>query len=74
MWIKVFEIVKIRNLLLALRLAGFHNSMGFVGNVGFSKVFETDYGKNTVMFSGKAISKALRFYFLVDTALLMKLI
>ena len=79
-WIKAFEIVKIRNLRIALRLAGFHNLMSFVGSVGFSmkgsgleKVFETDYGKNTVMFSGKAISKALRFYFLVDTALRMKL-
>ena len=30
--------------------------------------------KNTVMFSGKAISKAPRFHFLVDTALRMKLI
>ena len=60
--------------MLVPRLAGFHNLMSFVGSVGFSKVFETDYGKNTVMFSGKAIYKAFRFYFLVDTALSMKLI
>ena len=81
LWIKAFEIVKIRNFRIVLRLAGFHNLMSFVGSVGFSmkgsgleKVFETDYGKNAVMFSGKAISKALRFYFLVDIALSMKLI
>ena len=74
LWIKAFEIVKIRNLMLVLCLAVFHNLMSFVGSVGFSKVFETDYGKNTVIFSGKAISKALRFYFLVNAALSMKLI
>ena len=81
LWIKAFEIVKTKNLRIVLRLAGFHNLMSFVRSVGFSmegsgleKVFGTDYGKNTVMLSGKATSKALRFHFLLDTALRMKLI
>ena len=43
---------------------------------GLEKVFETVYGKNTVthMFSGKAISRVLCCYCLVETDLQMTLI
>ena len=62
LWIKAFEIVKTKNLLIVLCLGEFHSLMSFVGSVGFSmevsgleKVFETVYGKSTIthIFSGR---------------------
>ena len=43
---------------------------------GLEKALETEYGPNTVthIFSGKAMSRALRAHLLVDVALIIKLI
>lgn len=86
LWIKAVEIAFAQNLRIVARLGGFHTLMSFVGSVGslmeasgLEALFETMYGKNTIvhMFSGKAISRALRGHFLADAALklvLMKMI
>ena len=61
-----------------LKLGGFHTIMSFVGAIGhlmdgsgLSDILELVYAKDTIphMFSGKAISRALRGLFLVDAAL-----
>lgn len=83
LWIKAVEIVAAKSLGIVVRLGGFHCLMSFVGSIGtlmegsgLQQLMETIYGKNTVqhIFSGKAISRALRSHFLVDSALRMKLI
>ena len=54
--------------------------LGSIGNLmagsGFAEVLEECYGPNTVlhMMSGKAIARALRGYFLVDSALRVLLV
>ena len=81
LWIKAVEIVAAKSLGIVVRLGGFHSLMSFVGSIGslmeesgLEKLLEIIYGKNTVthMFSGKAISRALRGHFLVDSALMVK--
>jgi hypothetical protein len=61
-----------------LKLGGFHIIISFVGAIGHSmdgsglrELLEVIYAKDTVphMLSGKAISRALRALFLVDSAL-----
>ena len=56
--------------------------MSFLGSIGFamngsglSNVLETAYGPNAIshMMSGKAVSRAIRGHFLVDSALMIKL-
>ena len=63
---------------IILRLGGFHTEMSFLGSVGFimsgsglQDVLQTIYAQNAVahMLSGKAVARALRGHFLVDTAL-----
>ena len=73
LWIKAIEIIKSKSLKIVCRLGGFHTMMSFVGSIGS---LETVYGPNAVtqMMSGKAISRALRGHFLVEGALVNKLI
>ncbi|CAC5377772.1 unnamed protein product [Mytilus coruscus] len=63
---------------LVLKLGGFHTEMSFVGRIGYlmsgsvlMNIFETVYASTAVshMLSGKAIARAVRGHFLVDTAL-----
>ncbi|VDI55511.1 Hypothetical predicted protein [Mytilus galloprovincialis] len=63
---------------LVLKLGGFHAEMSFVGSIGYlmsgsglMNIFETVYASTAVshMLSGKAIARAVRGHFLLDTAL-----
>ena len=83
LWVKAIEIIKSKSLKIVCRLGGFHTMMSFVGSIGIvmkgsglEEALETAYGPNTVaqMMSGKAISRALRGHFLVEGALVNKLI
>lgn len=83
LWIKAIEIIKSKSLNIVCRLGGFHTMMSFVGSIGqmmkgsgLEEALETVYGPNAVnhMMSGKAISRALRGHFLVEAALVNKLI
>ena len=82
LWIKAIEIIKTKSLKIVCRLGGFHTMMSFVGSIGsvmkgsgLEEALETAYGPNAVtqMMSGKAISRALRGHFLVEGALVNKL-
>ncbi|CAG2210631.1 unnamed protein product [Mytilus edulis] len=62
---------------LVLKLGGFHAEMSFVGSIGYlmsgsglMNIFETVYASTAVshMLSGKAIARAVRGHFLLDTA------
>ena len=64
------------------RLGGFRTMMSFMGSIGsmmkgsgLEEALETAYGPNPVihMISGKAVSRALRGHFLVEAALVNKL-
>ncbi|KAK6186089.1 hypothetical protein SNE40_008194 [Patella caerulea] len=68
---------------IVLRLGGFHLQMSFLGSVGhlmqssgLQDAMETVYATNAVqhMFSGKAISRAVRGHLLVDSALNMLIV
>ena len=68
---------------IVCRLGGFHTMMSFLGSIGammkgsgLEEALETAYGPNAVtqMMSGKAVSRALRGHFLVEAALVNKLI
>ena len=83
LWLKAVEIVKAKSLNIVCRLCGFHVMMSFIGSIGsmmkgsgLEEALETVYGSNAVthMISGKAISRALRGHFLVEAALVNKLI
>ncbi|CAG2204334.1 unnamed protein product [Mytilus edulis] len=63
---------------LVLKLGGFHAEMSFIGSIGYlmsgsglMNIFETVYASTAVshMLSGKAIARAVRGHFLLDTAL-----
>ena len=63
---------------VVLRLGGFHTEMSFLGCIGhlmagsgLREVLETVYSPNAVvhMLTGKAVSRAVRGHFMVDTAL-----
>ena len=77
------EIIKAKSLNIVTRLGGFHLLMSFIGSIGkvmessgLGDVLETVYGSNTVkhILSGKAISRALRGHFLVQSALMLQLL
>lgn len=83
LWAKAVEIATSQKLKIVVRLGGFHTLMSFVGSVGrlmegsgLEILLETIYGRNTVthIFSGKAISRALRGHFLVDSGLRLNLL
>ena len=63
---------------IVLRLGGFHTEMSFLGSIGhlmmgsgLQDLLETVYAPNAVihMFTGKAVARAVRGHFLIDTAL-----
>ena len=79
-WLKAVEIVSSKKLNAVVLLGVFHCLMSFVGSAGASmegseleKTLQQVHGTNTVshMMSGKAISKALRGHYLIDSALYM---
>ena len=83
LWLKAVQIVKAKSLNIVCRLGGFHVMMSFMGSIGsmmkgsgLEEALESVYGPNAVthMISGKAVSKALRGHFLVEAALVNKLI
>lgn len=67
---------------IVLRLGGFHIMMSFLGSIGhlmadsgLQELLELIYAKNAVvhMLSGKAVARAIRGHFLVDSALIAML-
>ena len=81
-WLKATEIVHSSNLSIVLLLGGFH-TMSFAGGIrplmrgsGSKTAFKCIYGKVTVshLFSGKAIAKAFREYFLTESSLIKLLL
>ena len=83
LWIKAVDIIKNKSMNVVCRLGGFHTLMSFMGSIGkmmkgsgLEESLETVYGENAVqhMMTGKAVSRALRGHFLVEAALMNKLI
>ena len=79
---KAYEIIKAKSLNMVCMLGGFHLLMSFMGSIGslmkasgLEESMEQIYAKNTVphIISGKAIARALRAHFLVESALVCKL-
>ena len=70
LWIKAVEIIKAKSMNIVCRLGG-----SMMKGSGLEEALETVYGPNAVahMISGKAVSRALRGYFLVEAALVSKL-
>ncbi len=82
LWLKAVEIIKAKSMNIVCRLGGFHTMMSFMGSIGsmmkgsgIEEALEIVYGPNAVthMISGKAVSRALRGHFLVEAALVNKL-
>ena len=82
LWLKAVEIITERSLRIVCRLGGFHTMMSFLGNIGsmmkgsgLEEALEQVYGPNAVahMMTGKAVSRALHGHFLVESALVNKL-
>lgn len=82
LWVKAVDIIKDKSMNIVCRLGGFHTMMSFMGSIGsmmkgsgLEEVLETVYGPNAVthMMSGKAVARALRGHFLVEAALMNKL-
>ena len=82
LWLKAYEIATEKCLKVVLHLGGFHTLMSFLSCIGYfmedsgiETALQTVYGENSVkhMMSGKAIARALRGHFIVDSALMMKL-
>ena len=83
LWLLASEIIDAQNLRIVNRLGVFHLLMSFLGSIGtlmdgsgLSELLATCYGPNAVihMLSGKAVSRAIRGHFLVEAALLTKLL
>ena len=82
LWIKAVKIISAKSLNIFGTLGGFHMMMSFKESIGFvmngsglSDVLEMAYGPNAIshMMRGKAVSRAIRGHFLVDSALMIKL-
>ena len=78
LWIKSVEIATEMSLRILCRLGGFHTMMSFLGSVGtlmkgsgLAECLQEIYGGNAVTHieSGKAVSRALRGHFLLQSAL-----
>ncbi len=83
LWWKALEVIQSQpehSILhsIVLRLGGFHTEMSFLGSIGhlmagsgLKELLEIVYASNAVthMLSGKAVQRALRGLFLVDSAL-----
>ena len=82
LWLKAIEIITAKSMNIVCRLGGFHTMMSFLGSIGsmmkgsgLEEVLETVYGHNAVthMITGKAVSRALHGHFLIEAALMNKL-
>ena len=82
LYIKAMEIVKAKNMNMVVMLGGFHLLISFLGSIGevmkgsgLEDAPEELYGKSTVphLISGKAVSRALRGHFLLESALVCQL-
>jgi len=78
LWWKALQIIKSDLRLIVVRLGGFHTEMSFLGCIGHTMagsglkdVLELIYASNAVehMLSGKAVERAVRGHFLIDTTL-----
>ncbi|ESN98242.1 hypothetical protein HELRODRAFT_177122 [Helobdella robusta] len=78
LWIKAVEIIESESLGMVCRLGTFHMIMNFLGSIGtvmagsgISEILECCYGSNAIihMLSGKAVARALRGHFLIESAL-----
>ena len=78
LWYKAIGIIAETGLNIVARLGGFHTVMSFLGSVGkmmkgsgIEELFAEVYAENSVehIISGKAVSRALRARFLVESAL-----
>jgi len=83
LWLKAHEIASSKNLNIVVRLGGFHTLMSFLGSIGavmegsgLARLLELIYAGNSVthIMSGKAVARALRAHFLVESALMSLLI
>jgi len=82
LWLKAVDIIKTKSMNIVCRLGGFHTMMSFMGRIptmmkgsGLEEALETVYGPNAVahMITGKAVARALHGHFLVEAALVNKL-
>ena len=82
LWLRAMEIVRAKSLPIVLILGGFHLMMSYLGRIGgimkgsgLTDALNLIYGTNAVehMISGKAVSRALRGHFLVESPLTTKL-
>ena len=83
LWLKAVKIITEKSLHIPCRIGGFHTLMSFLGNIGtsmkgsgFSESMKVLYGENAVqhIVSGKAIARALRGHFLLQSALRLQII
>ena len=83
LWLKSAEINAAKSMKIVNILGGFHVMMSFLGSMGevlkgsgLSEALETIYGTNTVVhiMSGKAIARVVRGHFLIEAALVTKLL
>ena len=82
LWHKSSEIAAASSFDIVLILGGFHTMMSYMGSIssimngsGLDEALTTVYAKNSVpsIKSGKAVSRAIRSHFLVEAALVTKL-
>ena len=78
LWLKAVGIIEDAGLDIVARLGGFHTAMSFLGSIGkmmkgsgLEELLAEVYAENSVehMISGKAVSRAIRGHFLVESAL-----
>lgn len=78
LWLKAIGIIAETGLNIVARLGGFHTVMSFLGSIGkmmkgsgIEEVFAEVYAENSVedIISGKAVSRAIRAHFMVESAL-----
>ena len=78
LWLKASGIIEESKLNIVCRLGGFHTMMSFLRSIGvlmkgsgLEGLFAEVYSENTVghIFTGKAVSRALRAHFFADTSL-----
>ena len=83
LWQKSSEIAASSSFDIVLILGGFHMMMSYMGSIstimngsGLDEALTTVYAKNSVpsIQSGKAVSRAIRSHFLVEAALISKLL
>ena len=76
LWLKAFEIIEVKPFHIVCMLGSFHLLMSFLGSIGpvtkgsgFAEAMEQVYAENSVphIISGKAVSRALRTHFLIES-------